>query len=69
MADAVIPLVIERLSNLLIEKIGFLKGVRQKVERLKNDLVQMQCFPKDADQRQDEDDGIRNWVSEIRAAT
>nr|XP_027122078.1 putative disease resistance protein At1g50180 [Coffea arabica] len=66
MADAVIPLVIERLSNLLIEKIGFLKGVRQKVERLKNDLVQMQCFPKDADQRQDEDDGIRNWLQRLR---
>ncbi|CDP22113.1 unnamed protein product, partial [Coffea canephora] len=68
MADPVISLVVERTGDLLIQKIVFLKGVRGQVERLQNDLVRMQCFLKDADQRQDEDARIRNWVSEIRAA-
>ncbi|XP_027124038.1 putative disease resistance protein At1g50180 [Coffea arabica] len=68
MADPVVSVVIERTSNLLIQKIVFLKGVRRQVERLQNDLVRMRCFLNDADQRQDEDERIRNWVSEIRAA-
>ncbi|CDP12406.1 unnamed protein product [Coffea canephora] len=68
MADTVISLVIKRTSDLLIQKIVFLKGVRQQVERLQNDLVRMRCFLKDADQRQDDDERIRNWVSETRAA-
>ncbi|XP_027122070.2 putative disease resistance RPP13-like protein 3 [Coffea arabica] len=68
MADTVISLVIKRTSDLLIQKIVFLKGVRRQVERLQNDLVRMRCFLKDADQRQDDDERIRNWVSETRAA-
>ncbi|CDP19561.1 unnamed protein product [Coffea canephora] len=68
MADPVISFVIERTGDLLIQKIVFLKGVRRQVERLKDDLVRMRCFLKDADQRQDEEATIRNWVSEIRAA-
>nr|XP_027123130.1 disease resistance protein RPP8-like [Coffea arabica] len=68
MADPVISLIIEKTGDLLIQKLVFLKGVRRQVERLRNDLVRMRCFLKDADQRQDEDERIRNWVSEIRAA-
>ncbi|CDP20592.1 unnamed protein product [Coffea canephora] len=68
MADPVISFVIERTGDLLIQKLVFLKGVRRQVERLQYDLVRMRCFLKDADQRQDEDARIRNWVSEIRAA-
>ncbi|CDP12397.1 unnamed protein product [Coffea canephora] len=68
MADPVISLVIKRTSDLLVQNVVFLKGVRRQVDSLKNDLVRMRCFLKDADQRQDEDERIRNWVSEIRAA-
>ncbi|CDP12404.1 unnamed protein product [Coffea canephora] len=68
MADPVTSLVIERTGDLLIQKIVFLKGVRRQVESLGDDLERMRCFLKDADQRQDEDARIRNWVSEIRAA-
>ena len=68
MADPVISLVIEKTGDLLIQKIVFLRGVRRQVERLQNDLVRMRFFLRDADQRQDDDARIRNWVSEIRAA-
>ncbi|XP_027169325.1 disease susceptibility protein LOV1-like [Coffea eugenioides] len=68
MADPALSFVIERTGDLLIQKIVFLKGVRRQVERLQNDLVRMRCFLKDADQKQIEEERIRNWVSEIRAA-
>ncbi|CDP12407.1 unnamed protein product [Coffea canephora] len=68
MADLVISPVIDRTGDLLIQNFAFLKDVRRQVERLQNDLVWMRCFLKDADQRQDEDERIRNRVSDIRAA-
>ncbi|CDP11633.1 unnamed protein product [Coffea canephora] len=68
MADSVISLVIGRTVDLLHTKSVFLKDVRRQVERLGNDLEWMRCFLKDAEQRQDEDARIRNWVSLIRAA-
>ncbi|XP_027126591.1 putative disease resistance RPP13-like protein 3 [Coffea arabica] len=68
MADPALSFVIERTGDLLIQKIVFLKGVRRQVERLRNDLARMRCFLKDADQRQDEEERIRHWVSEIRDA-
>ncbi|KAM1160708.1 hypothetical protein ACFX19_034282 [Malus domestica] len=66
MAESVVYFVIERLGDLLIEKATFLHGVKQNVEQIRVELSRMQCFLKDADKRQDEDDSIRNWVSEIR---
>ncbi|CDP19563.1 unnamed protein product [Coffea canephora] len=68
MADTIISLVIERTVDLLIKKSVFLKDVGRQVERVRNDLDWMRCFLKDADQRQDEDERIHHWVSQIRAA-
>ncbi|CDP20743.1 unnamed protein product [Coffea canephora] len=68
MADPVTSLVIERTVDLLIKKSVFLKDVGRQVERVRNDLDWMRCFLKDADQKQDEDERIHHWVSQIRAA-
>ncbi|XP_027171899.1 putative disease resistance RPP13-like protein 3 [Coffea eugenioides] len=68
MADPVISLVIGRIVDLLNKNSVFLKDVERQVEKLKDDLVWMRCFLKDAEQRQDEDARIRNWVSLVRAA-
>ncbi|XP_027171898.1 putative disease resistance protein At1g50180 [Coffea eugenioides] len=68
MADPVISLVIGRIVDLLNKNSVFLKDVERQVEKLKVDLVWMRCFLKDAEQRQDEDARIRNWVSLVRAA-
>ncbi|XP_009337964.2 putative disease resistance protein At1g50180 [Pyrus x bretschneideri] len=66
MAESVVSFVVDRLGDLLIEKATFLHGVKQNVEQIRVELSRMQCFLKDADKRQDEDESIRNWVSEIR---
>ncbi|XP_027100933.1 probable disease resistance RPP8-like protein 2 [Coffea arabica] len=68
MADPVISLVIGRIVDLLNKNSVFLKDVERQVEKLKVDLVWMRCFLKDAEQRQDEDARIRNWVFLVRAA-
>ncbi|MCD7445947.1 hypothetical protein HAX54_024648 [Datura stramonium] len=69
MAEAAVSYVGERLIDLFQRKFVFLKNVQQEVEGVRNELVRMKCFLKDADMKQEEDEAatIRNWVSEIRA--
>ncbi|KAF5745384.1 disease resistance protein RPP13-like [Tripterygium wilfordii] len=66
MAEAVVFFVVQRLRDLLIREAVYLHGVRDEVNWMQNELTRMQCFLKDADQRQEADDRVRNWVSEIR---
>ncbi|XVF83768.1 hypothetical protein PTKIN_Ptkin16aG0519100 [Pterospermum kingtungense] len=66
MAEAIVSLAIERISNLLIHQAVFLSGVSDEVERLQAELKRMQCFLKDADHKQDQDARLRNRVAEIR---
>ncbi|KAK4838940.1 hypothetical protein QYF36_017689 [Acer negundo] len=68
MAESVITFVVQSLSNLLVQKAEFFKGVHGQVGWLRDELQRMQCFLKDADAKQDEDQGVRNWVTEIRTA-
>ncbi|XP_017973978.1 PREDICTED: putative disease resistance RPP13-like protein 3 isoform X1 [Theobroma cacao] len=65
MAEAAVSFVVERLAGIL-EEIDFQTGVRQEVERLQEELLRMRCFLKDADAKQDDDERVSNWVSEIR---
>ena len=60
--------VVERVGNLLIEEAVFLQGVKQQVDQIQIELKRMQCFLKDADKRQNDDESVQNWVSEIREA-
>ena len=57
---------IERLHDLLIEEARLLHGVSNKVEQLQTELERMRRFLRDAEKRQDEDERIQNWISEIR---
>ncbi|XP_057502276.1 disease resistance protein RPP13-like [Actinidia eriantha] len=66
MADAVVSFVVERLGDLLIEQVIFLRGVRDEVEWLRNKLEYMLCFLKDAEEKQDGDHRIQKWISDIR---
>ncbi|OVA11976.1 hypothetical protein BVC80_8767g11 [Macleaya cordata] len=68
MADAVVSVVVQLLSDMLIKQAVFLHGVRDQVKQLRNELNRMQCFLKDADAEQEGNEIIRNWVSEIRDA-
>ncbi|WRX12579.1 Rx [Theobroma cacao] len=60
MAEAIVSLAVERISDLLIHEAGFLLGVRDEVERLKDELLRMQCFLKDADRKKNQNERLRN---------
>ncbi|XP_024046464.1 disease resistance protein RPP13 [Citrus clementina] len=66
MVDAIVSFVVQKLGDYLIQEAIFLKEVRNEVESLKNTLGWMQCFVKDAEEKQDDNPLIRKWVSEIR---
>ncbi|XWS07707.1 hypothetical protein CRYUN_Cryun41cG0013000 [Craigia yunnanensis] len=66
MEEAIVSFAIERISDLLIHEAVFLGGVCEEVERIKTELKRMQCFLKDADRKQEQDERLRNRVAEIR---
>ncbi|XWS30888.1 hypothetical protein CRYUN_Cryun23aG0029800 [Craigia yunnanensis] len=68
MAEYVVSFLVERLGGLLIQEATLLWGVRDQVKQMQIELKRMQCFLKDADKRQEEDESVKNWVSEIRDA-
>ncbi|GMY38068.1 putative disease resistance protein At1g50180 [Fagus crenata] len=68
MAESIVSFVATSLGNLVIEEATFLKGVSQLVKQIEIELKRVQCFLKEADKRQNEDESIQNWVSEIREA-
>ncbi|KHN41940.1 Disease resistance RPP8-like protein 3 [Glycine soja] len=73
MAEVAVSTVVTKLTELLVEQaavaavsVSQLAGVREQVENLKNELGWMQSFLRDADAKQEGNDRVRMWVSEIR---
>ncbi|KAI3914313.1 hypothetical protein MKW98_014920 [Papaver atlanticum] len=67
MVDAVVSFAVRKLGDALLGQTYFFLGVRTQVEELRDELVRMQCFLKDADGMQQQGDNrVKNWVSEIR---
>ncbi|KAK8999558.1 hypothetical protein V6N11_070719 [Hibiscus sabdariffa] len=66
MTDAIVSLATSRISYLLIHEAIFLEDVKDQVESLKAELKRMQCFLKDVDHMQEQDNRLRNRVSKIR---
>ncbi|KAL7148700.1 hypothetical protein ABFS83_06G196500 [Erythranthe nasuta] len=66
MAEAAIFSAVKSLGVLVVEKAGFLQGVEEQVKWLKRELKRMQCYLKDAAEKQAQNDSIRQWISDIR---
>ncbi|TKY70428.1 Disease resistance RPP8 protein 3 [Spatholobus suberectus] len=70
MAEVAVSTVVTKLTELLVEQaavaVSQLAGVSEKVENLKNELGWMQSFLWDADAKQEGNERVRMWVSEIR---
>ncbi|RWR84347.1 putative disease resistance protein [Cinnamomum micranthum f. kanehirae] len=64
-SEAIVSFVVQKLGDLLIQEAQLLQGVHDQFEWIKTELKRMRCFLKDADSRQMEDEGVRNWVAEI----
>ena len=69
MADVVVCIVKERLTNLVLNEGNFLFGVSDEVEEAKSELQRIRCFLKDADERaRHGDKTFRNYVAELTDA-
>ncbi|KAK8618412.1 hypothetical protein V6N13_132404 [Hibiscus sabdariffa] len=66
MALSAVSSAVTTIGELIAKEAISLWGVQDKVNRLQKELKWMQCFLKDADSRQGENERIRLWVSEIR---
>ena len=65
MAKSVVSFVVGMLGKLLIEEAAFLQRVSQQVNHMQIELKRMQCFLRDADKKQNEDESVQIWFSEI----
>ncbi|XWS42109.1 hypothetical protein CRYUN_Cryun17cG0140600 [Craigia yunnanensis] len=66
MAEFAVSLVVEKLTNLLALQAAYLDGVSQKIVQLRNELRWMLSFLKDSDMKQEENELMQQWVSDIR---
>ncbi|KAL7148699.1 hypothetical protein ABFS83_06G196400 [Erythranthe nasuta] len=66
MAEAAVLSAVKILSELVIRNAGYLHGVEDQVNWLKGELEMMQCFLKDAAEKQSENESIGKWISDIR---
>ncbi|XWS74916.1 hypothetical protein CRYUN_Cryun01aG0039500 [Craigia yunnanensis] len=66
MAEAIVSLAIERISDLLIHEAVYLGGVGAEVERLRAELDRMNSVLKDADYKQEQTELLRTLVRQIR---
>ncbi|RWR84259.1 Disease resistance protein [Cinnamomum micranthum f. kanehirae] len=65
-SEAIVSYVVGKLGDLLIQEAQLLFGVREGIEGIKNELEWMQRFLKDADSKQNTDEIVKKWVSDIR---
>ncbi|KAI3868831.1 hypothetical protein MKW92_048155 [Papaver armeniacum] len=67
MVDSVVSVAAKKLGDVLISETCFLLGVRSQVKGLRDELIRMQCFLKDADAKEQQgDERVCNWIKEIR---
>lgn len=66
MVDAIISFAVQRLGDHLIREAVLLHGVKDEVVWLRNELDMLRSFLKDAEEKQDDNERIRTWVSQIR---
>ena len=66
LAEAVVSQAIQRITDLLFHEANSLRGVREDIENLQNELKWMQSFLEDADRKQQQDKRVRIWVAEVR---
>ncbi|XP_055800601.1 disease resistance protein RPP13-like [Solanum dulcamara] len=67
MADAFVSFVVQKLGDFLIQEVSLLTSLRDEVKWLRNELLLMQSFLKDAEQKQRGDQRVQQWVFEINS--
>lgn len=64
----VVEVVLEKITTLLIEEAQLLGNICREIEELRDDLETMKSFLFDAEERSENDQGVRTWVNQVREA-
>ncbi|XP_060183760.1 disease resistance protein RPP13-like [Lycium barbarum] len=67
MVDAVVSVAVQKLGEFLIQEVNQHLCLKAEVQWLQNDLLYMQSFLKDAEERQVGDHRVRQWVFDIKS--
>ncbi|XP_069152478.1 putative disease resistance RPP13-like protein 3 [Solanum lycopersicum] len=67
MADAFVSFAVKKLGDFLIQEVSLLTNLRDEVRWLRNDLLFMQSFLRDAELKQCGDQRVQQWVFEINS--
>ncbi|KAH0692350.1 hypothetical protein KY285_019447 [Solanum tuberosum] len=67
MADAFVTFAVQKLGDFLIQEVSLLTNLRDEVRWLRNELLFMQSFLRDAELKQSRDQRVQQWVFEINS--
>ncbi|KAH0692497.1 hypothetical protein KY285_019594 [Solanum tuberosum] len=67
MADAFLSFAVQKLGDFLIQQVSLLTNLRDEVRWLRNELLFIQSFLRDAELKQSGDHRIQQWVFEINS--
>ncbi|XP_060178160.1 putative disease resistance protein At1g50180 [Lycium barbarum] len=67
MVDAFVSFAIQKLGDFLIQEVSLRLSLREDVQWLRNELLFMQSFLKDAEEKQSEYQRVQQWVFEINS--
>uniref|UniRef100_M1D630 HJTR2GH1 protein n=1 Tax=Solanum tuberosum TaxID=4113 RepID=M1D630_SOLTU len=67
MADAFVSFAVQKLGDFLIQQVSLRKNLRDEVRWLRNELLFMQSFLRDAELKQYGDQRVQQWVFEINS--
>ncbi|KAH0678407.1 hypothetical protein KY284_019492 [Solanum tuberosum] len=67
MADALVSLAVQKLGDFLIKQVSLRTNLRDEIRWLKTELLIIQSFLKDAEEKKSGDHRIQQWVFEINS--
>ncbi|KAM3344735.1 hypothetical protein P3S68_024444 [Capsicum galapagoense] len=67
MVDAFVSFAVERMGDFLVQEVSLRLSLREDVKWLRNELLFMQSFLKDAEEKLIEDQRVQQWVFEINS--
>ncbi|KAG5569055.1 hypothetical protein H5410_058821 [Solanum commersonii] len=67
MTEAFVSFAVQKLGDFLIQKVSLRKNLRKEVESLRNELLFIQSFLREAEQKQSGDQRVQQWVFEINS--
>ncbi|XP_058114383.1 putative disease resistance protein At1g50180 [Magnolia sinica] len=63
--ESVVRLLVKNLGDVIIQEAFFIYGVRDQLQLMEDEFRRMQCFLKDANDKQEGDERVKKWVQDV----